>query len=54
MHELVVGDIIRVRPGDNVAADGIVVTGEGLFNQKDIGLSILSLSLSTPTTHRHL
>src|SRR3984957_4138611 len=34
--ELVVGDTIRVRPGDNVAADGVIVTGQGSFNQATI------------------
>src|ERR1051326_7373985 len=33
---LVVGDMIRVRPGDNVAADGIIVSGQGSFNQSTI------------------
>src|SRR5688572_9002676 len=32
-RELGVGDIIRVRPGDNVAADGLIVNGQGSFNQ---------------------
>jgi Cd2+/Zn2+-exporting ATPase len=34
--ELSVGDVIRVRPGDNVAADGIIVNGQGSFNQANI------------------
>ena len=34
--QLTVGDVIRVRPGDNVAADGIIVTGQGSFNQANI------------------
>ncbi len=34
--ELVVGDLIRIRPGDNVAADGVIVTGQGSFNQATI------------------
>src|SRR5579862_2475102 len=34
--ELVVGDVIRIRPGDNVAADGIITSGEGSFNQATI------------------
>jgi Zn2+/Cd2+-exporting ATPase len=33
---LVVGDVIRVRPGDNVAADGVIVSGQGSFNQATI------------------
>jgi Cd2+/Zn2+-exporting ATPase len=36
VHELSVGDIIRVRPGDNVAADGVIVSGQGSFNQANI------------------
>ena len=36
VHELAVGDVIRVRPGDNVAADGIIVSGQGSFNQANI------------------
>jgi Cd2+/Zn2+-exporting ATPase len=34
--DLAVGDMIRVRPGDNVAADGLIVTGQGSFNQANI------------------
>ncbi len=34
--ELAVGDLIRIRPGDNVAADGIIVNGQGSFNQATI------------------
>jgi Cd2+/Zn2+-exporting ATPase len=34
--ELAIGDVIRIRPGDNVAADGVIVTGEGSFNQATI------------------
>lgn len=34
--ELRVGDLIRIRPGDNVAADGLIVTGQGSFNQATI------------------
>jgi Zn2+/Cd2+-exporting ATPase len=34
--ELKVGDIIRVRPGDNVAADGVITSGQGSFNQANI------------------
>ena len=30
------GDVIRVRPGDNVAADGVIVAGHGSFNQANI------------------
>src|SRR5512136_213558 len=34
--DLAVGDMIRIRPGDNVAADGVIVTGQGSFNQATI------------------
>jgi Cd2+/Zn2+-exporting ATPase len=34
--DLAVGDLIRIRPGDNVAADGVIVTGQGSFNQATI------------------
>ena len=34
--ELAIGDVIRVRPGDNVAADGLIVSGQGSFNQATI------------------
>jgi Cd2+/Zn2+-exporting ATPase len=34
--QLSVGDIIRIRPGDNVAADGLIVNGQGSFNQATI------------------
>ena len=34
--QLVVGDVIRIRPGDNVAADGLIVNGQGSFNQATI------------------
>ena len=33
---LKVGDHIRVRPGDNVSADGVIVSGFGSFNQANI------------------
>ncbi len=36
VHELANGDVIRVRPGDNVAADGQILTGEGSINQANI------------------
>ncbi|HLH56399.1 MAG TPA: cation-translocating P-type ATPase [Verrucomicrobiae bacterium] len=35
-RDLAIGDVIRIRPGDNVAADGIIVTGQGSFNQSTI------------------
>jgi len=34
--ELAVGDLIRIRPGDNVAADGEITAGNGSFNQANI------------------
>jgi len=34
--QLAVGDMIRIRPGDNVAADGVIVSGQGSFNQATI------------------
>jgi Cd2+/Zn2+-exporting ATPase len=34
--DLAIGDVIRVRPGDNVAADGVIVNGQGSFNQANI------------------
>src|SRR5437763_4150566 len=34
--DLAVGDMIRIRPGDNVAADGVIVAGQGSFNQANI------------------
>ena len=34
--QLAVGDVIRIRPGDNVAADGVIVQGHGSFNQATI------------------
>src|SRR6266481_4000695 len=35
-QDLVVGDVIRIRPGDNVAADGVILSGQGSFNQATI------------------
>lgn len=34
--QLSVGDVIRIRPGDNVAADGTIVNGQGSLNQANI------------------
>jgi Cd2+/Zn2+-exporting ATPase len=34
--QLAVGDVIRIRPGDNIAADGVIVNGQGSFNQATI------------------
>lgn len=36
VKELTVGDIIRVRPGDNIAADGTIISGQGSINQANI------------------
>jgi Cd2+/Zn2+-exporting ATPase len=36
VQDLTVGDVIRLRPGDNVAADGVIVSGHGSFNQATI------------------
>jgi Cd2+/Zn2+-exporting ATPase len=35
-QDLKPGDVIRIRPGDNVAADGLIVKGSGSFNQATI------------------
>ena len=35
-RDLAIGDVIRIRPGDNVAADGVIVSGQGSFNQATI------------------
>jgi Cd2+/Zn2+-exporting ATPase len=35
-QNLTVGDVIRIRPGDNVAADGVILNGQGSFNQSTI------------------
>src|SRR3954469_3220196 len=34
--DLAIGDVIRIRPGDNVAADGLIMNGQGSFNQATI------------------
>ncbi|MBI1176553.1 heavy metal translocating P-type ATPase [bacterium] len=36
VQELSVNDVIRVRPGDNVAADGVIIKGAGSLNQANI------------------
>jgi Zn2+/Cd2+-exporting ATPase len=36
VKDLTVGDVIRIRPGDNIAADGLILTGSGSFNQANI------------------
>ena len=35
-HHLAVGDLIRLHPGDHVAADGVITSGHGSFNQATI------------------
>ena len=35
-RDLAIGDVIRIRPGDNVAADGVILSGQGSFNQATI------------------
>jgi Cd2+/Zn2+-exporting ATPase len=35
-RDLVIGDTVRIRPGDNVPADGVIVSGQGSFNQANI------------------
>ena len=34
--DLSIGDVVRIRPGDNVPADGVIVSGQGSFNQANI------------------
>ncbi len=34
--QLAVGDVIRVRPGDNIAADGVIAAGQSSLNQANI------------------
>ena len=34
--DLAVGDVVRVRPGDNIPADGVIVNGQGSVNQANI------------------
>jgi Cd2+/Zn2+-exporting ATPase len=36
VHELAPGDLIRVRPGDSVAADGVIATGHSSLNQASV------------------
>ena len=35
-HQLAIGDTVRVRPGDNIPADGIITSGSGSINQASI------------------
>ncbi|MFN7140679.1 MAG: heavy metal translocating P-type ATPase, partial [Limisphaerales bacterium] len=35
-RDLKIGDVIRIRPGDNVAADGLIMNGQGSINQANI------------------
>jgi len=48
--ELAIGDVIRVRPGDNVAADGVIVSGQGSFNQATITGESLPWTKNPATT----
>src|SRR4051812_30937561 len=34
--DLTIGDTVRIRPGDNVPADGVIVSGQGSFNEANI------------------
>ena len=34
--DLAIGDVVRIRPGDNVPADGVIVSGQGSFNEANI------------------
>ncbi len=36
VKNLAIGDVIRVRPGDNVAADGVIISGQSSLNQANI------------------
>ena len=36
VKDLKVGDVIRIRPGDNIAADGVIETGQASINQANI------------------
>jgi Cd2+/Zn2+-exporting ATPase len=45
--ELKVGDRIRIRPGDNVAADGKILSGQGSINQANITGESLPVDKST-------
>lgn len=36
VKELRVDDVVQVRPGDNVAADGVILSGQGSFNQATV------------------
>ena len=45
--QLAIGDVIRIRPGDNVAADGVILSGQGSFNQATITGESLPAEKST-------
>tara|TARA_Y100000589_G_scaffold94872_1_gene89588 strand:+ start:3255 stop:5264 length:2010 start_codon:yes stop_codon:yes gene_type:complete len=36
VKDLKLGDVIRIRPGDNIAADGLIVSGQASINQANI------------------
>lgn len=35
-RDLAIGDVIRIRPGDNIPADGVITNGQGSLNQANI------------------
>lgn len=47
VQALAVGDLIRLRPGDNVAADGVIVSGQGSFNEANITGESLAVDKDT-------
>ena len=47
VQDLAVGDLIRVRPGDNVAADGIIAAGQGSLNEANITGESLAVDKKT-------
>lgn len=47
VKDLKVGDVIRIRPGDNIAADGVIMMGEGSINQANITGESLPVDKST-------
>ncbi len=36
VHQLTVGDLVRIRPGDSVAADGVILAGQSSINEANI------------------
>jgi len=47
---LAVGDLIRIRPGDSIAADGIIESGQGSINQANITGESLPVDKATGET----